>query len=96
MHKQNLAVVHVEVQLVISLSISRQQVVFALPVPSCEQGLNNLLTTRNKLDGDVRLVSRLSEQRNKPLVTRLSQSWQHKAVTILLYHHSISLVGTTL
>jgi hypothetical protein len=45
-----------------SLPTSRQQVVFALLVPSCLQVWNKLVTTCNKLDGVIRLVARLFEQ----------------------------------
>ena len=48
--------------LVESLPTSRQQVVFALLVPSCQQVWNKLLTTCNKLDGIIRLVTRLFQQ----------------------------------
>jgi hypothetical protein len=48
--------------LVASLPTSRQQVVFALLVPSCQQIWNKLLTTCNKLDGIIRLVARLFQQ----------------------------------
>ena len=42
--------------LVASLPTSRQQVVFALLVPSSQQVWNRLLTTCNRLDGIIRLV----------------------------------------
>ena len=55
-----LATTHVKIsQLVTSLQTSRQQDVFALPVPSGQQVVPNLLTTCNKLDEDIRLVTRL-------------------------------------
>ena len=49
-----------QLQLAASLSISRQQVVFALFVPSCQQAWNNLWITCNKLDRDIRLVTMFS------------------------------------
>ena len=56
--KQNYT--HVKIsQLVTSLQTSRQQDVFALLVPSCQQVVPNLLTTCNKLDENIRLVTRL-------------------------------------
>ena len=54
------AATHVKIsQLVTSLQTSRQQDVFALLVPSCQQVVPNLLTTCNKLDENIRLVTRL-------------------------------------
>jgi hypothetical protein len=44
------------------LPTSRQQVVFALLVPSCQQVWNKLLTTCNKLVDIIRLVARLFQQ----------------------------------
>ena len=50
-------------QVVTSQFTSCPQVVFALLVPSLlQQDWNKLLTTRNKLDGIIRLVTRLFEQ----------------------------------
>ncbi len=49
-------------QLVASLPTSRQQVVFALLVPSCQQVCNKLLTICNKLVDIIRLVARLFQQ----------------------------------
>ena len=46
-------------QLVTSLQTSRQQDVFALLEPSCQQVVPNLLTTCNKLDENIRLATRL-------------------------------------
>ena len=46
-------------QLVASLQTSRQQVVFALLVTSCQQVWNKLLTTCNNLVDIVRIVTRL-------------------------------------
>ena len=45
--------------LVTSLQTSREQDVFARLVPSCQQVAPNLLTTCNKLDENIRLVTRL-------------------------------------
>ena len=51
---------HVKIsQLVTSLQTSCQQAVFALLVPSCQQVVPNLLTTCNRLDENIRLVTRL-------------------------------------
>ena len=49
-------------QLVASLQTSRQQVVFARLVTSCQQVWNKLLTTCNNHVGIVRLVTRLFQQ----------------------------------
>jgi hypothetical protein len=48
--------------LVASLPTSRQQVVFALLVPSCQQVWNKLLTTCDNLVDIIRLVARLFQQ----------------------------------
>jgi hypothetical protein len=54
---------HVKIShLVTSLSTSRQQVVFALLVTSCQQVWNKLLTTCNNLVDIIRLVARLFQQ----------------------------------
>ena len=45
--------------LVASLPTSRQQVVFALLVPSCQQVWNKQLTNCNKIVDNIRLVARL-------------------------------------
>jgi hypothetical protein len=45
--------------LVASLPTTRQQIVFALLVPSCQQVWNKLLTTCNNLVDIIRLVARL-------------------------------------
>jgi hypothetical protein len=45
-----------------SLPTSRQQVVFALLVPSCQHVWNKLLTTCNNLADIIRLVARLFQQ----------------------------------
>jgi ABC-type nitrate/sulfonate/bicarbonate transport system permease component len=47
----------------------RQQVVFALLVPSCQQVWNKLLTTCNNLVDIVRLVARLFQQIQLQLIT---------------------------
>ena len=59
--------------LVASLLTSRQQVVFALLVPSCQHVWNKLLTTCNNLDDIMRLVARLFQQ-----------VWYNHDITILL------------
>jgi hypothetical protein len=48
--------------LVASLPTSRQQVVFAMLVPSCQRVWNKLLTTCNNLVDIIRLVARLFQQ----------------------------------
>ena len=54
---------HVKIsQLVASLQTSRQQVVFARLVTSCQQVWNKLLTICNNLVDIVRLVTRLFQQ----------------------------------
>ena len=54
---------HVKIlQLVANLQTSRQQVVFARLVTSCQQVWNKLLTTCNSLVDIIRLVTRLSQQ----------------------------------
>ena len=54
---------HVKIsQLVASLQTSRQQVVFAWRVTSCQQIWNKLLTTCNNLVDTVKLVTRLFQQ----------------------------------
>jgi hypothetical protein len=85
--------------LVPSLSTSRQQVVFALLVPSCQQVWNKLLTICNNLVDIIRLVTRFFQQvRYCPI-----QSWYNSIVTtlclqpcnILVYHDYIKHVRTT-
>ena len=49
-------------QLEASLPTRRQQVVFALLVPSCQQVCNKLLTIYNNLVDIIRNVARLSQQ----------------------------------
>ena len=54
---------HIKIsQLVASLQTSRQQVVFARLVTSCQQVWNKLLTTCNNLVDIIRLVTRLFQQ----------------------------------
>ena len=69
-------ITHVKIsQLVASLQTSRQQVVFARLVTSCQQVWNKLLTTCNNLVDIVILVTRLFQQGcYKVVPTRLLQS----------------------
>ena len=79
------------------LVTSRQQVVFALLVTSCQQVWNKLLTICNKLDDIIRLVARLFQQvRYSHDITILLQPCVVKLVTFLLYHDCIRLVRKTL
>jgi hypothetical protein len=89
---------HVKVShLVTSLPTSRQQVVFALLVPSCQKVRNKLLTTCNNLVDIIRLVARLLQQvRYSHNITILLQPCVVNLVTFLLYHDCIRLVRTTL
>ena len=81
--------------LVASLPTSRQQVVFALLVPSCQQVWNKLLTTCNNLVDIIRLVARLFQQiRYSYDITIVLQPCIVNIVT--LYHDRIRLVRTTL
>jgi hypothetical protein len=84
--------------LVASLPTSRQQVVFALLVPSCQQVWNNLLICScNNLVGIIRLVARLFQQVRCSLdITILLQPCVVNLVTCLLYYDCIRLVRTTL
>ena len=67
---------HVKIsQLAASLQTSRQQVVFAQLVTSCQQVWNKLLTTCNNLADIIR--------RYKVVPTRLLQSWYNNIVTAL-------------
>jgi hypothetical protein len=78
-------------QVVTNLFTSCRQVVFALLVPSCQQVWNRLLTTCNKLDGIIRLVTRLFQQVwHSHDITRMLQGWRHKVETTLLHHDCIS------
>ena len=93
-----LTTTHVKIsQLVASLETSRQQVVFARLVTSCQQVWNKLLTTCNNLVDIVRLVTRLLQQGcYNHGVTILLQPCVVNLVTFLLYHDCIRFVGTTL
>ena len=83
--------------LVASLPTSRQQVVFALLVSSCQQFWNKLLTTCNNLVDIIRLVARLFQQvRYSHDITILLQLCVVNLGTFLLYHDCIRLVRTTL
>ena len=83
--------------LVASLPTSRQQVVFALLVSSCQQVWNKLLTTCNNLVDIIRYVARLFKQvRYSHDITILLQPCVVNLVTFLLYHDCIRLVRTTL
>ena len=82
---------------VTSLPRSRQQVVFALLVPSCQRVWNKLLTTCNNLVDIIRLVAKLFQQvRYSHDITILLQPCVVNLVTCLLYHDCIRLVRTTL
>ena len=72
-------------QLVASLQTSRQQVVFARLVATCQQVWNKLLTTCNNLVVIIRLVTRLFQQvcHNDDI---LRQPCVVNLVTFLLYH----------
>ena len=84
-------------QLVASLQTSRQQVVFARLVTSCQQVWNKLLITCNNLVDIVRLVTRLFQQGcYNHDITILLQPCVVNLVTLLLYHVCIRLVRTTL
>ena len=89
---------HVKIsQLVASLQTSRQQVVFARLVTSCQQVWNKLLTTCNNLVDIIRLVTRLFQQAcYNHDITILLQPCVVNLVTFLLYHNCIKLVRTTL
>ena len=63
--------------LVASLPTSRQQVVFALLVTSCQKVWSKLLTTCNNLVDLIRLVARLFQQ------VRYIHSWYNYIVTTL-------------
>ena len=84
-------------QLVASLQTSRQQVVFARLVTSCQQVWNKLLTTCNKLVHIVRIVTRLFQQGcYSHDITILLQPCVVNLVTFLLYHDCIRLVRNNL
>ena len=77
--------------LVTSLPTSRQQVVFALLVPSCQQVWNKLITICNNLVDIARLVARLFQQvRYSYDITILLQPCVVNLVTFLLYHDFLS------
>ena len=93
----NVSATHVKIsQLVASLQTSRQQVVFARLVTTCQQVWNKLLTTCNNLVDIIRLVTRLFQQvcYNND-ITILLQSCVVNLVTFLLYHDCSRLVRTT-
>ena len=84
-------------QLVASLQTSRQHVVFARLVTSCQQVWNKLLTTCNKLVHIVRIVTRLFQQGcYSHDITILLQPCVVNLVTFLLYHDCIKLVRNNL
>ena len=89
---------HVKIsQLAASLQTSRQQVVFARLVTSCQQVWNKLLKTCNNLVDIIRLVTRLFQQGcYNHDITILLQPCVVNLVTFLLYHDCIRLVRTTL
>ena len=98
LHKMNFCATHAKIlHLLTSLPTSRQQVVFALLVPSCQQVWNKLLTTCNNLVDIIRLVTRLFQQaRYSHDIAVLLQPCVVNLVTFLLYHDCIRLVRTTL
>ena len=85
---------HVKIsQLVASLQPSRQQVLFARLVTSCQQVWNKLLTTYNNLADIVRLVTRLFQQGcYNHDITILLQPCVVNLVTFLLYYDCIRFV----
>ena len=96
--EENIPCTHAKIsQLVASLQTSRQQVVFARLVTSCQQVWNKLLTTCNNLVDIARIVTRLFQQgcygHDR---TILLQPCVVNLVTFLLYHDCIRLVRTTL
>ena len=94
----NCPATHVKIsQLVASLQTSRQQVVLARLVTSCQQVWNKLLTTCNNLVDIIRLVTRLFPQGcYNHDITILLEPCVVNLVTFLLYHDCIRLVRTTL
>ena len=79
------------------MQTSRQQVVFARLVPSCQQVWNKLLTTCNKLVEIIKLVTMLFQQAcYNHDITIMLQSGVVNLVTFLLQHDCIRLVKTTL
>ena len=97
-NKSDNACTHVKIsQAVASLQTSRQQVVFARLVTSCQQVWDKLLTTCNNLVDIIRLVTRLFQQGcYNHDTTILLQPCVVNLVTFLLYHDCIRLVRTTL
>ena len=87
------SITHVKIsQLVASLQTSRQQVVFALLVTSCQQVWNKPLTTCNNLVDIIRLVTRVFQQGcYNHDITILLQPCVVNLVTFLLYHDCIRL-----
>ena len=72
---------------VTSLPTSRQQVVFALLAPSCQQVWIKQLTICNNLVDIIRLAAKLFQQvRYSHDITILLQSCVVNLVTFLLYH----------
>ena len=96
--EDNSSTTHVKISpLVASLQTSRQQVVFARLVTSCQQVWNKLLTTCNNLVDIVILVTRLFQQGcYSHDITILLQPCVVNLVTSLLYHDCIRLVRITL
>ena len=92
-HMTNNLSTHVKIsQLVASLQTSRQQVVFARLVTSCQQVWNKLLTTCNNLVNIIRLVTSLLQQGcYNHDTTILVQPCVVNLVTFLLYHDCIRL-----
>ena len=91
MHRHTLAVMFTRVKishLVARLPTSRQQVVFGLLVPSFQQIWNKLLTTCNKLDGIIRLVTSFY---GHDITTSMLQGCQHKVVKICHIKHVTDL-----
>ena len=86
------SIIHVKIsQLVASLQTSRQQVVFARLVTSCQQVWNKLLTTCNNLVDIIRLVTRLFQQGcYSHDITILLQPCVVNLVTFLLYIMTVS------
>ena len=87
---------HILGHFIASLPTSRQQVMFALLVPSCQQVWNKLLTTCNNLVDIIRLVARLFQQvQCSHDITILLRSCVVNLAKILLYHNCIRLVYRT-
>ena len=76
---------HVKIShLVASLPTNRQQVVFALLVPSCQQVWNKLLTICNNFVDIIRLVTRLFQQ--------VQYTIQYNTIAVLLQPCIVNLV----